>query len=65
MIRKTQELDKQLSIRLSDIKSSEAEGAEAARRLKAKTPPNSELLSLVGRAEVPPELEDIQEERPW
>lgn len=58
-------LDKQLSVRLSDIKSSEAEEAEAARRLKAKTPPNSELLTLVGRAEVPPEIEDIQEERPW
>lgn len=49
----------------TDTKSREAEEAEAKRRLKAKTPPSSELLKLVARAEVPPKIEDLQEERPW
>jgi uncharacterized protein YnzC (UPF0291/DUF896 family) len=37
----------------------------AARRLKLKTPPNSVLLKLTKRGTVPPEIEDIQDERPW
>ena len=37
----------------------------ASRRLKTKTPPNSKLLTLVQRATVPSEINDVQEERPW
>lgn len=42
-----------------------SEELAAARRLKIKTPPNSVLLELTKRATVPPEIEDVQEERPW
>jgi hypothetical protein len=48
-----------------DTESIAPEELAAARRLKAKTPPNSILLKLTKRATVPPEIEDIQEERPW
>ena len=48
-----------------DAEAVDPEEAAAARRLKIKTPPNSTLLKLARRATVPPEIEDIQEERPW
>jgi hypothetical protein len=48
-----------------DTESLDPEELAAARRLKIKTPPNSVLLKLTKRATVPPEIEDIQEERPW
>ena len=48
-----------------EAESLDPEELAAMRRLKVKTPPNSVLLELTKRAVVPPEIEDIQEERPW
>jgi uncharacterized protein YnzC (UPF0291/DUF896 family) len=48
-----------------ETESLESEELAAALRLKIKTPPNSVLLKLTNRATVPPDIEDIQEERPW
>jgi transcriptional regulator with XRE-family HTH domain len=58
-------LGKHLSILICDAGSIDREEIAAAHRLKTSTPPNSVLLKLVECAEVPPEIEDIQEERPW
>lgn len=49
----------------AEVESLTPEELAAARRLKTKTPPNSILLKLTERAMVPPEIEDMQEERPW
>lgn len=49
----------------SETESRDGEELAAAQRLKIKTPPNSVLLKLTKLATVPPEIEDVQEERPW
>lgn len=48
-----------------ETESLDPEELAAAARLKTKTPPNAVLLKLTKHASVPPEIEDVQEERPW
>lgn len=48
-----------------DAESIDPEETAAAQRLRARTPSNNILLKLTQRATVPPEIQDIQEERPW
>lgn len=58
-------LGKQLSVLFHPSEALDPADAAAALRLKTSTPSNSVLLKLAERAEIPPEIEDVQEERPW
>jgi transcriptional regulator with XRE-family HTH domain len=55
-----------LQVELTGDGAAEAEDAAAAEWLKKNTPSNEEMLKWAERAEIPPELQnDEQEERPW